>query len=163
MTIKQNHSNADLIQLGPVPQVFCVVRPCDEFHYNLGFFYRENIYSYEPSVPPQTHPFIADEYLRDYIFTKLHNGVCVIKSVPPMNKLFIRPKASALVDFANKWNNINNSTQITENLPSYNKINITIVSGEDLIAKDSNGLSDPFVVVGLNQKEKKNYCLSKDS
>jgi len=150
--------NTNVIQMGTVPHIFAVVRPNGP-KYNLGFFYRETIYGYKPSPPPRNFDFDGDEYFRDYLLTRLHNGVCVTKLVPPMNKLFVRPKEQAIIDIGEKWmksheTQTNNDTTPRKNENQTNntsplKLVIVCVSGQNLIPKDSNGLSDPFVVVRL--------------
>jgi len=139
------------MQMGTVPHIFAVVRPKGTF-YNMTFFYRENIYPYSPSSPPYDFCFERDGYLKDYLLTKLHNGVCVTRQVPPMNKLYIRPKEQYIKELGEKWS-VKRETDVEP--VSTSKLVVHCISGSDLIAKDSNGLSDPFLVVHFaNQKLK---------
>jgi len=159
--------NANIIQMGTVPHIFSVIRPHGS-KYNFGFFYRDTIFPYKPSPPPRNLDFDMDDNFRDYLLTRLHNGVCVTKLVPPMNKLFIRPKEQFIYEIGEKWshhhhieNQTNNTTQTNTNNNTPSKLLIRCVSGHDLIAKDSNGLSDPFVVVKLSDIKHKTSVIEK--
>jgi hypothetical protein len=81
--------------LGTVPQVFTVVQPINEQQYRLGFFHRSNLKRYGPDCPPSDYVFSRED-LRDYLFTKLHNGFAMGMQCPPMNRLFITPRAATL-------------------------------------------------------------------
>jgi len=150
--------NADIIQLGTVPQIFAVVKPTPNGTHNLGFFFRDNIYDYKPYSPPRNYEFkTEDNFFIDWLYTKLHNGVAVAKSVPPMNKLFNRPKAQALLEIGKKWNVSKSPLSNSSNseMSTFFNIKVTIINGKNLISKDSNGLSDPFIVIYFNDNKEK--------
>jgi len=154
-----------IIQLGTVPHVFAVIKPTTNNTYNMGFFFRDNIYPYDPSSPPTHFEFNGDQYLKDYLFTKLHNGLGVVRNVPPMNKLYIRPKENTIQEIGRKWHkdnadNIEPTTTVVTNSP-FTKLMVSLVSGADLVAKDSNGLSDPFVVIQYGEQKLKSSTVPK--
>lgn len=66
-----------------LPQIVAVVRPAPEGKFNLGFLNRQSIKPYPPRAPPAGEKFELPT-LRDYLFTKLHNGIL---SVGPEHSL----------------------------------------------------------------------------
>jgi hypothetical protein len=64
--------------LGTVPQVFTVIQPY-KGRYRLGFFNRTNLREYTPQNPPKNYLFKVTD-LKNYLFTKLHNGFSMAMS-----------------------------------------------------------------------------------
>jgi len=88
-------------QLGTVPQIFSVVRPCDEV-VQLGFFHRSAIRTYEPHSPPSD--YVMDfGTCREYLLTKLLNGFEMAFQYPPLLRLRQEPRIAALTDLATKY------------------------------------------------------------
>jgi len=152
--------------LGTVPQVFAVVQPQEQDTYRLGFFRRSNLKSYGPECPPSAYTFnVAD--VKDYLFTKLHNGFAMAMVCPPMNRLFITPRAATIKALGEKYAKEDKKKMRKERERAEREkvrtgrreggqnVVVTVVSGRNLVSRDDNGLSDPFIVVHfVDQREK---------
>jgi len=82
--------------LGSVPQVFAVVQPHESL-YRFGFFSRQSIKPFTPEAPPFDYEFDISN-LKDFLLTKLHNGLVMAFNCPPMNRLFSTPRAATIKD-----------------------------------------------------------------
>jgi len=91
--------NPIMDDVGGVPQIFAVVQPCsnDAQNYHLSFFNRYQIKPYEPNSPPVGHIFDIPS-LKEYLFTKLHNGLVTALQCPPLNKLYSLPRKAQLLE-----------------------------------------------------------------
>jgi len=88
--------------LGTVPQLFAVVQPSGPCMFRFGFFQRSNLKLFDPPSPPSDHIFDIGG-LKEYLFTKLHNGLVMAKRCPPMNRFFTAPRGAALTELAKKY------------------------------------------------------------
>jgi len=138
-----------LNSLGTVPQVFTVVQPNNNC-YRFGSFNRANLKPFLPEAPPRDYIFSISD-LKNYLFTKLHNGQAMTWSCPPMNRLFSTPRSGTLEDLAERF--LEKSKHEVKKKPTKPKkmdkttVIVSVVSGRNLVARDSGGTSDPFCVV----------------
>jgi len=80
-------------KLGAMIQVVLVVQPHGS-SYRVGCIHKKNLHDFTPYVLPN-HIFSA-EHVVPYILAKLHNGQLHAHVRPPLDTLFIRPRAVAL-------------------------------------------------------------------
>jgi len=112
--------------------------------------------------------------MKNYLLTKLHNGYAAARACPPMRNLFTVPRKAALKDLSVKYplsssrkggmatslkkaSSVNNSATAS----SDDKLSITIIKGTKLAAKDSNGLSDPYIIVKIEEQQVKTKTIHK--
>eukprot|EP01129_Flabellula_baltica_P005497 TRINITY_DN1997_c0_g2_i1.p1 TRINITY_DN1997_c0_g2~~TRINITY_DN1997_c0_g2_i1.p1 ORF type:complete len:660 (+),score=132.64 TRINITY_DN1997_c0_g2_i1:28-1980(+) len=141
-----------IVDLGTVPQVFSVVQPFRNL-YRLGFFNRTNLKTYGPPAPPSDYLFDGSN-LKDYLLTKLHNGMRMTMDCPPMNRLFTTPRAATIKDLAEKFPRGMKVTR-PQDSPIATRISVTILSARDLVAVNKDGTSDPYVTVRVGSERKK--------
>eukprot|EP01129_Flabellula_baltica_P010426 TRINITY_DN4402_c0_g1_i3.p1 TRINITY_DN4402_c0_g1~~TRINITY_DN4402_c0_g1_i3.p1 ORF type:complete len:460 (-),score=93.49 TRINITY_DN4402_c0_g1_i3:211-1590(-) len=144
------HDDLDtsIFELGSVPHIFAVVRPAEgpEPHsYRIGGFTRDNVPPFHPLPPPPNDVFHI-RFVREFVYTYLHNGLATAKTLPPMCNLFIKPKAAALNELGHKYKNAGSDRETADTSET---LTVQILRGDNLIAKDSSGTSDPFVSVSL--------------
>jgi len=88
----------NLTTLGALPQIFAIVKPQDG-QYRLAFFQRQNPkyppYSFAPHEPPSNHNFDIS-HLKDYLFTKLHNGQIATKEHTPIQTVHLKSRTDII-------------------------------------------------------------------
>jgi len=110
--------------------------------------------------------------MKNYLLTKIHNGYAAARACPPMKNLFTVPRRAALKDLANKYPFVKKShaspmTTSTKkskqgnNNTKLKELKVTVEKGTDLASKDSNGLSDPYVVVKIGDQQNKTKIIYK--
>jgi hypothetical protein len=160
--------------LGTVPQVFAVAHAVGDQKYRLGFFRRPNIKQFGPSTPPSAYLFELSD-VKDYLLTKLTNGVSTAFSCPPMNRLNIAPRAAAISDLGLKFpkgtkkpkeekskRSKDTTAATTAAVEEGEEMVVWLVSGRSLIPRDDNGYSDPFVVLTLGDQKHKSSVVKKN-
>jgi hypothetical protein len=102
--------------LGIVPHVFSVVQPhaTDHTRYRVGFFRRPTVPKFGPATPPKDCYLKLTEKpsnknLKDFLLTKIHNGLVSAQSVSPLNRLYTVPRREALKDLGAKYPKMQNS------------------------------------------------------
>eukprot|EP01128_Nolandella_sp_AFSM9_P006026 TRINITY_DN3028_c0_g1_i1.p1 TRINITY_DN3028_c0_g1~~TRINITY_DN3028_c0_g1_i1.p1 ORF type:complete len:1097 (+),score=269.14 TRINITY_DN3028_c0_g1_i1:55-3291(+) len=162
-----------IASLGTVPQVFAVVQPAPptegDSMFRLGFLNRQNLKPFGPRTPPSTYLFDL-ENMKDYLFTRLHNGFAMAMTCPPMNRLFETPRAASIEDIGEKYPREKRKhirrldkekkralRMERRDTSSSQDLVVRVMSGKNLVSRDANGLSDPYVILTLvDQKEKSN-------
>ena len=163
------------VAMGTVPHVFAVVTPhasADAF-YRLGFFQRPGVGEYKPQTPPAAH-YLSAAAMRDFLFTKLHNGFVRAQAVPPMDRLFRVPRRAALKAFGerfpaesklDKQRREKAEARLRETARAEARTRVTLSvrvgSGRGLASKDANGLSDPFLEVTLLEQQQRTKVIKK--
>lgn len=163
------------IAMGTVPHVFAVVQPhagADGF-YRLGFFQRPGVGEYRPQTPPAAH-YLSTAAMREFLFTKLHNGFVRAQSVPPMDRLFRVPRRAALKAFGERFppetrlekqRREKAEARLREIARSEarvrTKLSVRVGSGRGLASKDANGLSDPFLELTLLEQQQRTKVIKK--
>ena len=83
---------------GSVNSVACVVRPKAEeagTSYQVGSFRRSHIQSFSPEIPSQS---ISEEQLKDFLLTKMVNGIIAAQKAAPFNEMFAKLFKSEVKD-----------------------------------------------------------------
>eukprot|EP01130_Rhizamoeba_saxonica_P019146 TRINITY_DN9818_c0_g1_i1.p1 TRINITY_DN9818_c0_g1~~TRINITY_DN9818_c0_g1_i1.p1 ORF type:complete len:660 (+),score=135.78 TRINITY_DN9818_c0_g1_i1:23-2002(+) len=90
-----------LDELGTVPQLFSIVQTYRKL-YRVGFFNRSNIKPFGPPPPPSDYCFDIGN-VKDFLLTKVHNGLMMARKCPPMNRLFTEPRAQCIKEIGEKY------------------------------------------------------------
>eukprot|EP01125_Pyxidicula_operculata_P011126 TRINITY_DN3632_c0_g1_i2.p1 TRINITY_DN3632_c0_g1~~TRINITY_DN3632_c0_g1_i2.p1 ORF type:complete len:992 (-),score=211.91 TRINITY_DN3632_c0_g1_i2:80-3025(-) len=85
--------------LGTVPQVFVVVQPYHNM-YKIASFSNINIKSHHPFPPKQ--PLFFNQ-MKNFILTKLYNGIVMCNYCPPISRLFYFPRNETLESIISKF------------------------------------------------------------
>lgn len=172
-------NSAAIAQLGTVPQVFSVVQPAPPSEgdniFRLGFLNRTNLKPYGPPTPPSTYLFDLSD-LKDYLFTKLHNGFAMAMTCPPMNRLFETPRAASIEELGVKYprekrKHIKRLDKVKKkalrmerrDTNSSEDLYVRVISGRSLTSRDANGYSDPYVTLTLHDQKEKTHVVKKVS
>lgn len=163
------------IAMGTVPHVFAVVQPhasADGF-YRLGFFQRPGVGAYKPQTPPAAH-YLSTAAMREFLFTKLHNGFVRAQAVPPMDRLFRVPRRAALKAFGERFpaetrlekqRREKAEARLRELARNEARVrtmlSVRVGSGRGLASKDANGLSDPFLELTLLEQQVRTKVIKK--
>eukprot|EP01125_Pyxidicula_operculata_P012223 TRINITY_DN4003_c0_g1_i1.p1 TRINITY_DN4003_c0_g1~~TRINITY_DN4003_c0_g1_i1.p1 ORF type:complete len:543 (+),score=153.70 TRINITY_DN4003_c0_g1_i1:56-1684(+) len=151
------------VDMGQVPHVFSVVQPVEGGH-RLGFFNRPNVGEFGPASPPLTFAFDID-HLKSYLLTKLQNGYSKARDCPLLRTLFTKPRGEAIKDLGDQYSKggATSPKPSEKNISSSStkSLKVTVHSGKGLASKDSNGLSDPYIVVQINNSKKKTKIIFK--
>jgi len=86
-------------EMGVVPQIFIVVQP-RVFSFRIGCFSTLSK-SFEPVAP--SHYLFQGEEVKEFILTKLHNGLMTARSCKPFNVTFEKPRGAQIQEFAEKF------------------------------------------------------------
>lgn len=86
-------------EMGAVPQIFIVVQP-------KGLAFRIACFStlskpFEPFAPSQY--LFQGEEVKEFILTKLHNGLMAARTCKPFNVTFEKPRGAQIQEFAQKF------------------------------------------------------------
>jgi len=87
-------------KLGVFPQIFIVVQAYKDNKYRVGTFYRKSLDVFDPPVP--TNYIFDENEIQDYLMVKIYNGLMTTLYCPPMSKLFIEPRNTAIKELAQK-------------------------------------------------------------
>lgn len=141
-----------LTELGNVGQVYVVVQPSKiDNMYRLGGFNRNTLKNYEPGTPPIN--YLLDIYtVRDYLFTKLHNGLITAHSCPPIMRLFQVPREYFLKELGAKF-----PPQKEKDVDDSDdkSLIVSIFSAKNLPPRENKDVRSPFCIISLegNSKE----------
>jgi len=92
-------SPLEIGQLGVVPQLFGVVQPIGT-HYSVGFFSSINIKPFGPNVP---NYLMQPNQLKNFLLTKIYNGLVMCNYCPPVNRLFYVPRKETIASIILKY------------------------------------------------------------
>jgi len=140
------------MEMGPVAQVYVVVQPSKiENMYRLGGFNRGSMKLYDPGTPPIN--YLLDIYtIREYLFTKLHNGLTTAHSCPPIMRLFQIPREYFLKELGAKFPP-QKEKDVDDNEDKL--LIVSIFSARNLPPRENKDVRSPFCIVSLegNSKE----------
>jgi len=88
-------------EMGVVPQIFIVVQPRA-----TGSAFRVGCFStlpkgFEPCAP--AHYLFQGDEVKEFILTKLHNGLMAARTCKPFNVTYEKPRGAMILEFAEKF------------------------------------------------------------
>eukprot|EP01124_Arcella_intermedia_P023296 TRINITY_DN3675_c0_g1_i1.p1 TRINITY_DN3675_c0_g1~~TRINITY_DN3675_c0_g1_i1.p1 ORF type:complete len:1217 (+),score=332.61 TRINITY_DN3675_c0_g1_i1:44-3652(+) len=89
---EQKFDPSGLGELGPVPQIFCLIQPFEN-NYRLAFFSNKNI---RPFGPPPPSQLLDKDQAKAFLLSKVHNGLVRVNDCSPMNRLWYVPRSETL-------------------------------------------------------------------
>lgn len=98
----EEFDTSDIDKMGMVPQIFIVVQPgpSREDGYRLGFFRSGNMHPFGPPVPPG---YLYSQDIKDYIYTKIHNGNVMFFYSSPLNRAFMQRRQMEIDQIVEKY------------------------------------------------------------
>jgi len=141
--------------------------------YRVGFFSRQSIKPFSPEAPPFDYSFDVGN-LKDFLFTKLHNGFLMAMNCPPMNRLFSTPRAATIKELGVNFPKEKKATkkkrekqkekklkQDRERTQEKEELILRIIAGRNLVSADSNKMSDPYCIATLLDQKQKTAVVKK--
>jgi len=136
-----------------------------ETSYRVGFYSRSNL---KEPVPPQL-PFkfmFEKNQIKDFLLTKFINGKFRIMQCPPMDRLFYLPRRESLAELAKQFpKETKKELKVREKMEFDNRLQseslqktelqVDVIKGRNLVARNFAGLSDPFVSLTLKEQHYK--------
>jgi len=86
-------------EFGGMPQIFVVVQPHEDA-YRVGFYSKKKILPFGPALMKGF--LCSKEDLKDFVLTKLHNGLLMSLLCPPLSALRTRPRQAAMLEVVEK-------------------------------------------------------------
>jgi hypothetical protein len=87
-------------KMGNIPQTFIVVQPFKKSTYRIGSFHRFDL-SYPPFVP--TNYAFGTIDVKEFILTKIYNGLMKSRNCPPYCSMYERPRLRAIREIVEKY------------------------------------------------------------
>jgi len=90
-------------QFGQVPQIFALVQPVLDIgvRFRVGFFLKSNVKPFDPA--PTTTISLDVATCKDFILTKMYNGLMASKHCPPFDRLYYLPLQDRINDLVEKF------------------------------------------------------------
>ena len=90
----------NFFQIGSVNSVACVVKPSqEEKRFLVGSFRRSHINQYSPQIPS----FVNEENLKDFLLTKMVNGILSAQKAPPFSDMYSKLFKSDFKDLVEQF------------------------------------------------------------
>eukprot|EP01127_Copromyxa_protea_P019059 TRINITY_DN6101_c0_g1_i1.p1 TRINITY_DN6101_c0_g1~~TRINITY_DN6101_c0_g1_i1.p1 ORF type:complete len:774 (-),score=143.10 TRINITY_DN6101_c0_g1_i1:86-2335(-) len=139
--------------LGTVPQVYSVIQPTQDV-FRMAFFQKPSIKEFGPPSPSPSYYMTATD-AKEYLYTKLHNAMHMIKQCPPMNRLYQVPRAATIADLCARFPKTNKRFV---RMTSQDTLTVDLIQGR-LTPKDKANQSDAYCKLKLGtQSFKTDIC-----
>eukprot|EP01126_Amoeba_proteus_P022260 TRINITY_DN22541_c0_g1_i1.p1 TRINITY_DN22541_c0_g1~~TRINITY_DN22541_c0_g1_i1.p1 ORF type:complete len:286 (+),score=58.20 TRINITY_DN22541_c0_g1_i1:159-1016(+) len=88
---------SEMHKMGKLSLVFLVVTPDSSMpgYFRLSLFHKNGLKVVQPMLP-SNWLFPSNPSLRDYLLTKLHNAYMMLRTVPPLNFMFMKPRHATI-------------------------------------------------------------------